>query len=127
MTKTRLIVAVWLLGFAVGAVTHTLDLVLGGRDVYSDFPMLVRWFWVLLTVLDPLIIVLLVRRSRAAAPTAVIVMVADLAVNWSVFFSVGGLSLFGVIAQSLFGALVFLTATHVWWRHRRSRPPASRD
>ncbi len=119
MTKTRLTVFVWLIGFAAGTTTHAIDLVLGGRDVYSDFPTLVRCFWVLLTVLDPLIVVLLIRRSRAAAPMAVIVMVADLAVNWSVFFAVGGLSLFGVLAQSLFGAFVFLTAAHVWRSHRR--------
>lgn len=117
--RTRLIVAVWAVGFIVGTTTHTIDLVAGGFNVYAGFPEPVRWFWISLTLIDPLVLILLFLRSRAAAPVAVLVMIADLAVNWTVFFTVGGLSLFGVLAQSAFGAFVFLTAAHVWRKLRR--------
>lgn len=120
--RTRLIVAVWVVGFIVGTITHTIDLVAGGINVYAGFPEPVKWFWVSLTVLDPLVVMLLALRSRAAAPVAVLVMIADLAVNWTVFFTVGGLSLFGVLSQSIFGVFVFVTAAHVW----RSWTAASR-
>ncbi|MBS3182962.1 hypothetical protein [Leucobacter manosquensis] len=116
---TRLIVAVWVVGFTVGTITHTIDLVTGGLNVYAGFPMPVSWFWISLTVLDPLVVVLLILRSRAVVPIAVLVMAADVTVNWSVFFTVGGLSLFGVISQSAFGAIVFITSSHVWQRQRR--------
>ncbi|WP_336661425.1 hypothetical protein [Leucobacter sp. USHLN154] len=118
-TRTGLIVAVWVIGFTVGTITHAIDLVAGGLNVYAGFPMPVRWFWISLTVLDPLVVVLLILRSRAAVPIAVLVMVADLTVNWSVFFAIGGLTLFGVITQSIFGAIVFITARNVWQRQRR--------
>lgn len=117
--RTRIIVGIWAIGFIVGTTTHTIDLVTGGFNVYAGFPEPVRWFWISLTVLDPLVVILLILRSRAAVPLAVLVMVADLAVNWTVFFTVGGLSLFGVLTQSIFGAFVFITASHVWRKLRR--------
>lgn len=117
--RTRLIATLWAVGFIVGTTTHTIDLVTGGLHVYAGFPEAVRWFWISLTVLDPLVVILLIFRSRAAAPVAVLVMVADLAVNWTVFFTLGGLSWFGVLTQSIFGAFVFLTARHIWRKLRR--------
>lgn len=117
--RTRIIVSVWAVGFLVGTITHTIDLMAGGLNAYAGFPEPVRWFWVSLTLIDPLVLVLLFLRSRAVMPVAVLVMVADLAVNWSVFFTVGGLTVFGVVMQSLFGMFVFLTSTHVWVHHRR--------
>ena len=118
-TSTRLIIGVWAIGFVVGTITHTIDLVTGGFNVYAGFPEPVRWFWISLTVIDPLVVILLIRRSRATAPLGVLVMIADLAVNWTVFFTVGGLSLVGVLTQSIFGAFVFVTAAHVWRKLRR--------
>lgn len=117
--RTRLIVGVWAVGFVVGTTTHTIDLLAGGFNVYVGFPEPVRWFWISLTVIDPLVVILLILRSQAAVPLGVLVMIADLAVNWTVFFTVGGLSLFGVLTQSIFGAFVFITAAHVWRRLRR--------
>ncbi|TCK46211.1 hypothetical protein EDF60_1463 [Leucobacter luti] len=117
--RTQVIVAVWVVGFAMGTMTHIIDLAADGIGVYAGFPELARVFWISLTVLDPLVLVLLFARLRAAAPLAVLVMVADLAVNWSVFFAVGGLSVFGVFTQSLFGAFAFCTAVHVWRTCRR--------
>ncbi len=119
LSKTRLIVTIWAAGFVIGTIARSIDLIIGGLNVYAGFPELVRWFWISLTVLDPLVVILLAFRARAAAPIAVLVVIADLAVNWSVFYVVGGLSLFGVITQTLFGAFVFLTAAHVWTEHRR--------
>ena len=37
---------VWVLGFLVGTTTHTADLIVGGVNAYSDFPLGVRLFWV---------------------------------------------------------------------------------
>ena len=116
--RTRVIVALWAVGFIVGTTTHTIDLVTGGLNVYAGFPEPVRWFWISLTVIDPLVVLLILFRSRAAAPAAVLVMLADLAVNWTVFSTVGGLSLFGVLTQSAFGLFVFCTAAHVCREHR---------
>lgn len=104
----------WIAGFLVGTTTHTLDLVLGGFDAYAGFPPALRIFWIALTLLDPLTALLLGLRRRAGIVLGLAVILADIAVNWSVFLTVGGLSLFGVLCQSAFAALLIGTAPLLW-------------
>jgi len=104
----------WVVGFLVGTTTHTADLILGGLDVYGGFPPGVRLFWVTLTVLDPITAVLIVLRRRSGIVLGIAVIVADIAVNWTVFVLLGGLSWFGVVNQSLFAVLIVVTARPLW-------------
>ncbi|MCS5732863.1 hypothetical protein [Herbiconiux daphne] len=120
----RVFQVVWVLGFLVGTTTHTADLIVGGLNVYSDFPLGVRLFWVSLTFLDPATAALIIFRRRSGIVLGIAVIVADIAVNWAVFVMVGGLSLFGVISQSLFAALIVVTARLLW---RWFGPSASRE
>ncbi|MGD8167533.1 hypothetical protein ACEXOS_009965 [Herbiconiux sp. P16] len=103
-----------MLGFLVGTTTHTADLIIGGLNAYSDFPLGVRLFWVSLTFLDPATAALIIFRRRSGIVLGIAVIVADIAVNWTVFVMVGGLSLFGVLSQSLFAVLILVTARPLW-------------
>jgi hypothetical protein len=114
--------AIWLIGFLVGTTTHTADLIFGGVDAYSGFPLGVRLFWVTLTILDPLTVALIVFRRRSGIVLGIVVMIADITVNWTVFAVIGGLSIFGVLSQSLFAVLVIVTARPLWmWFGRSSQ------
>ena len=110
----RVFQVLWVLGFLVGTTTHTADLILGGVNAYSGFPLGVRLFWVTLTILDPVAAALLLFRRRSGIMLGGAVIIADIAVNWTVFAVVGGLSYFGVISQSLFAALIVVTARPLW-------------
>ena len=121
--RLRVILAVWILGFLIGTTTHILDLVLGGVDVYAGFPAPVRIFWVALTLLDPLAVLLVASRRRAGVVVGVLIMVADVAVNWTVFATVEGFGLFGLVNQSLFFGFVLLTARPLWRAFGSPRPP----
>ena len=110
----RVFQVVWVLGFLVGTTTHTADLIVGGVNAYSDFPLGVRLFWVSLTVLDPATAALIIFRRRSGIVLGIAVMIADIAVNWTVFATVGGLSLFGVVSQSLFAVLILVTSRPLW-------------
>ncbi|MFB2582360.1 hypothetical protein ACEXQD_14015 [Herbiconiux sp. P15] len=120
----RVFQVLWVLGFLVGTTTHTADLIVGGVNAYSDFPLGVRLFWVSLTILDPATAVLIIFRRRSGIVLGIAVIVADIAVNWTVFVLVGGLSLFGVISQSLFAVLILVTARPLW---RWFGPSSSRE
>lgn len=110
----------WVAGFLVGTVTHVADLVLAGAEVYAGFPTAVRVFWVTLTVADPAVVVLVLLRRRAGVALGVAIMVLDVAVNWTVHLTSGGAVLVGLVNQSVFGALVLLTARPLWdWCGRR--------
>ena len=113
--RWRVIGVLWILGYLVGTTSHIVDIALGGLDVYGEFPLGVRLFWVSLTVLDPLVVVLLLLRRRSGVVLGVAVILIDIAVNWTVFASVGGMSPFGPISQTLFAVFVVAT-TPVLWR-----------
>jgi len=110
----RVIQLVWIAGFLVGTTTHVVDLALAGIDVYAHFPPATRLFWVSLTVLDPLTALLIALRNRAGVVLGVLVMLADVAVNWTVFATTDDFGLPGLVNQSLFCAFVLLTARPLW-------------
>ncbi|WP_411699816.1 hypothetical protein [Conyzicola sp.] len=110
----RVIRFVWIAGFVIGTTTHVADLVVGGVEVYAGYPDAARVFWVSLTLLDPAAVVLLLRRSRVGVVLGVAIMLADVAVNWTVFATIEGFGLFGLINQSLFCAFVLATAVPLW-------------
>ncbi len=118
----RVIHLLWAAGFLVGTITHVVDLVLGGLDVYAGHPAGVRAFWVALTVVDPLVVTLILLRRRSGVVLGVAVMVADVAVNGSVLAATGD-GLAGLVPQSLFAVLVLLTARPLaTWFHVTSGP-----
>ena len=110
----RVLRYLWIAGFAIGTTTHVLDIVLGGAEVYDGFPTVVRVFWLSLTILDPAVIILLALARRSGIVLALAVILVDIAVNWTVFATIGGLSLFGVVNQTLFAVLLALTANRLW-------------
>lgn len=112
----------WVIGFLIGTTTHTADLILGGLNVYSGFPPGVRLFWVALTILDPITAALIIVRRRSGLVLGSAVIIADIVVNWTVFALIGGLSLFGVISQSLFAVFIFVTARPLWLWFGQSTP-----
>lgn len=124
----RVIWVLWIVGYLIGTTTHVADLVAGGPQTYEAFPTALRVFWMSLTILDPLIVVLLLFRHRAGIVFGIIVILIDIAVNWTVYATIGGNPLFGVINQTLFAILIVATAQLLWrWftAARRQRPAAT--
>ncbi|WP_254667225.1 hypothetical protein [Streptomyces sp. SolWspMP-sol7th] len=69
-------------GFAEGTAAHVVDLVRGGLDVYESFPYApVRALFLALVVLDPLVVLLLLRVPVAGVAAGALVMTLDLAAN----------------------------------------------
>jgi len=116
---TRVVRLVWIAGFLVGSTTHVLDLVQGGVAVYAGFPDAVRLYWVSLTLLDPLTVVLTALRRRAGVVLGVAIMVSDVAVNATVAATTDGLGLRGLVLQVVFGLVVVTTAPLLWRAARR--------
>jgi hypothetical protein len=106
----RVFQVLWVIGFLIGTTTHTADLIFGGLNAYSGFPLGVRLFWMTLTILDPVTAALIIFRRRSGIVLGFVVIIADIAVNWTVFATLGGLSIFGVLSQSLFAVLIIVTA-----------------
>jgi hypothetical protein len=120
-TPIRIVRLLWMAGFLIGTTTHVVDLVLGGAEVYAGFPDGARLFWVSLTLLDPVIVLLIGLRRRAGIVLGVVVMIADVAVNAAI---PGGATPSGLVALAVFGAFVLLTAYPLWRAFSSpTRPP----
>ena len=109
-----LVVAIWVAGFSVGTITHLIELLTQGAGVYGNMPVSVRVFWVALTIIDPLVLILILLRRRAGIWLGGAVMVADVAVNWTVALSVPGATGPGLITQPLFLLFLLITAPLLW-------------
>lgn len=110
----RVVQVVSIAGFVIGTTTHVFDLVIGGVNTYEPLPMAVRIFWISLTFFDPLVVALLVLRRRAGIVFGLAVILVDIVVNWTVFFTISGLSLFAVVCQTAFAIFLFATARPLW-------------
>jgi len=119
----RAIQLVWIAGFLVGTVTHVLELVAGGFDTYGEFPPALRLFWVSLTLIDPLAALLLLLKRRTGIALGLAIILTDVAVNWTVFLTIGDHSLFGVVTQSVFAVFLLATAVPLWRWMRINRNP----
>ena len=110
-----LIVAVWVIGFGIGSATHLYEVIAAGQDVYSNAPQPVRWFWLSLTLVDPVIIVLLLARRQAGIFLGLTVMIVDVTVNWSSAIFTPALAGPGLVTQPVF-LLILLVTTRPLWR-----------
>lgn len=119
---TLVVRLIWIVGFLVGTTTHVIDLVVGAADVYAGFPGGVRAYWVSLTVLDPLAVVLTAFRLRAGVVLGVAIIVSDVILNTVVFAVIGGLGAGGLVMQAVFGVVVVATAPLLWRAARRRQP-----
>jgi hypothetical protein len=75
------------IGFTEGTFAHVMDLVRGGLSAYSFAPVVVQVFFIGLVVLDPLVVVLVVRMRPAGVGLAGVVMAVDVVANWFVNWS----------------------------------------
>jgi hypothetical protein len=112
--SARIFRVIWIVGYLIGTSTHIADLAFGGADTYAGFPGPLRLFWISLVLLDPLIVVLLILRQRAGVVLGVVVIVVDVAVNSTVYATLGGISVFGIVNQALFGVVVLVSAARLW-------------
>lgn len=106
----RLVQLVWILGFLVGTTTHVIDLIARGLDAYEDYTPPVRVFWASLTVLDPLTVVLLALRRPVGVILGLVVILADIAVNWTVFATYPDTPIWGILNQTAFAVILVTTA-----------------
>ncbi len=82
MLKRRAVLTCYCLCFAQGIIAHILDVARRGWPFYYYLgPLFIRIFWTALILLDPVVILLLLRYRRAGLVLAAAVMLLDVAAN----------------------------------------------
>jgi hypothetical protein len=86
----KIVLALYVLCFTTAAAFHAIDLIRWGWLPYTFAPAILNWFWALLTVADPLaVLLLLTGRRRMGLCFALVVMILDVAANGYAFFGLG--------------------------------------
>lgn len=115
-TRAIAIIAIYPVGFLIGTSTHVLGLM--RRRLLStseSAPLLVNAYWDLLTLLDPLTVILLWTRTNVGVKLAVLIMATDININTYAYVQgyfgevVAGMVPVSLLLQSLFGVFVFTT------------------
>ena len=116
--RVRVVLA-W--GFLLGIVSHVgWSISHGDLWYYGPAPGWAPWFWYGVCVIDFAVFWLLLTRPRAGVIAGVATMTVVLIVNWTQFptfeFGVN----YVLIALTVFGAVVFVTAPWLWAKSRWS-------
>ena len=115
----QVLLGVYSVGFLVGTYTHARGILANGL-LATPVPPAIGVYWDVLTLLDPLVVVLLWWRPRAGLWLAVLIMASDLAVNTWVYVAgyfgpaTARMVPLSLLEQALFGLLVFVTAPLVF-------------
>lgn len=112
------VVLAYVIAFAVATICHLFDIARGGWLPYAKYAPGLNVFWTSLTFLDPLAIVLLLKRRRAGLCLALLIITADVAVNLTVglreFFQSGRFTFWGLSTQVPVGVFMWWTAPKLW-------------
>jgi hypothetical protein len=123
----RVAIAVYSTCFLYGTLAHIMDLVRGGWLADRSAPFAANIFWLLLTLLDPLVVVLLIYRRRLGLLLAASIMVLDVAVNSYVRYAAAIVNVQRFLplqAQTLFCGFVLGSIGFLW---RASCEPSGMD
>ncbi len=112
----RVALGIYIAGFSVGVVTHSLDFLRYGLRPYSWGPLPLEIFWSSLVLLDALVVgALLTGRMRIGLVLAAAIMVVDVAVN---FYAMTVISMdgfeFPLTVQSIFLGFVLGSIGFLW-------------
>ena len=126
--RPDLILVVYVVAFSVGTMTHVADILRWGILPRNQYHVAFNMFWSSLT-LDPLAIVLLLRRQRSGVLLGGPIMVLDVTVNVAAglheYFATGRFLMWGLFTQIPFALFLLATAPSLWSAFVREGAPAS--
>lgn len=114
----KVFITIYILFFSIGTTTHIRDIIIGGILPYRDFALWANIYWTMLTILDPMAILLLVLNVEAGVILSLIIISSDVVIN--LFFTIyrGGLSnVVNIYMIGQFTAFVFIFCT--WKKIRK--------
>jgi len=114
-TLDKIILCIYIFAFIGATYNHINDLIRGGLFPYTKWwnvPLLMNIYWTLLTILDPVAIILLLMSSYIGCIFYIIIMTTDVAINLYaniVYWKQPLIQSYGLIMQTAF--LIFILAT----------------
>jgi len=102
----RLLLIIYIIGFATGTTTHTMELIKGGFLPYTFVPLWKNIYWTSLTFLDLFAIFLILKSIIPALWISNLIIISDIIVNTNGFQFFNGYRLY---FQTSFGLYILIT------------------
>jgi len=116
--RDHAVILAYVTAFAVATICHLFDIARGGWLPYTKYALGLNVFWTSLAFLDPLAIVLLLKRRRAGVCLALLIITVDVVVNLTVglreFVPSGRFTFWGLATQIPVGVFMWWTAPKLW-------------
>lgn len=117
----RLLLVVYIIGFAVGTTTHSIELIKGGFLPYTYAPLWKNIYWTSLTFLDFAVILLILTSIKPAMIVSVLIIVSDVIINSKGFdfHEFDFIDNYRLVFQFAFGLYILITAPIIMINFKR--------
>ena len=108
----KILLSLYLLGFAIGTATHVIDLLNHGLILNKDVPTWKNLYWVSLTFFDFLTIILILRRRILPGLIASnLIIISDVLINTNgfTFERLGNSDDYKIFLQIIFGLYILIS------------------
>ena len=113
----KLLLVIYIVGFAIGTTNHTIGLIKGGFLPYTYVPLWKNIYWAALTFLDFLAIFLIFKSLKPALWISNLIIISDVLINTK------GLQFFNdfnIFFQILFGLYIVSTTPMIILKYRKT-------
>jgi hypothetical protein len=113
----KLILVLYIVGFAIGTTTHTIGLIKGGFFPYHYVPLWKNIYWTSLTFLDLLAVFLIFKSIIPALWISNLIIISDIIINTKGFQFFDD---FNISFQILFGLYIVITTPMIFLKYRKT-------
>ena len=111
----KLLLIIYLVGFAIGTTNHTIGIIKGGFLPYTDVPLWKNIYWTALTFLDLLAVFLIFKSLIPALWLSNLIIISDIIINTKGFQFFAD---FNIYFQILFGLYIVITTPIIIWNYK---------
>jgi hypothetical protein len=112
----KLLLVIYIAGFAIGTTNHTIGLIKGGFFPYTYVPLWKNIYWTALTFLDLFAIFLIFKSIMPALWISNLIIVSDIIINTKGFQFFND---FNIVFQILFGLYIVITTPIIILKYRK--------
>ena len=107
----KILLIIYIIGFAVGATIHLISLIKGGFLPYKCVPLWKNIYWTSLTFLDFITIIMFLKTIKPALLISNLIIISDVIINCSGydFSNYSILSDYRIVSQIIFGLYILIT------------------
>ena len=116
-TAIKLLLLIYILGFAIGTTNHTIGLIKGGFLPYTYVPLWKNIYWTALTFLDLFAVFLIFKSLIPALLISNLIIISDVIINTKGFQYFDN---FNIYFQILFGLYIVITTPIIIRKYKKT-------